>query len=249
VQANNDIWIYDLVRGTPVRVSTSRDHDVLPVWAPDGRRIAYRSGTNTAPTLKVSSADGVGPVQMLRCPRPYCEPTDWSPDGFLVVNVSGGDVWAVPLDADASPRPLLNESFMERDARVSPDGRWIAFVSNESGAPVVSVRSVSAPLRRYVVSTSGGDQPVWRRDGKELFYVDAQRFLQGVAVRAAADGGLAFDAPTPVHIPRFAERHWGTVYDVSPDGERFYFPHPGSARAPQEFGVVLGWRALLARDP
>ena len=67
---------------------------------------------------------------------------------------------------------------MERDARISPNGRWLAFVSDESGLTVVSVRSVSAPLRRYVVSTSGGDQPVWRRDGKELFYVNAQRFLQ-----------------------------------------------------------------------
>ena len=193
---------------------------MLPVWSPDGGRIAYRSGTNAAPTLKVSSADGVGPVQMLPCPRPYCEPTDWSPDGFLVVNVSGGDVWAVPFDSSAPARPLLNESFMERDARISPNGRWLAFVSDESGRPVVSVRSVSAPLRRYVVSTSGGDQPVWRRDGKELFYVNAQRFLHGVPVRATADGGLAFGAPQPVHIPRFAERHWGTVYDVSPDGSR-----------------------------
>jgi Tol biopolymer transport system component len=247
VRANNDIWIYDLAQDTRVRVSTSRDHDVLPAWSPDGDRIAYRSGTNAAPTLKVSSADGVGPVQTLPCPRPYCEPTDWSPDGFLVVNVSGGDVWAVPLDPNAPARPLLDESFTERDARISPDSRWLAFVSDESGRPVISVRSVSAPLRRYVVSTSGGDQPVWRRDGKELFYVNAQRLLQGVSVRATADGGLAFGAPQPVQIPRFAERHWGTVYDVSPDGSRVYFPHPGSARAPGEFGAVLGWRALLRR--
>jgi Tol biopolymer transport system component len=247
LRANNDIWIHDLVRGTRVRITRSRDHDVLPVWSPDGGRIAYRSGTNAAPTLKVSSADGVGPVQTLPCPRPYCEPTDWSADGFLVVNVSGGDVWAVPLDPSVPARPLLDESFTERDARVSPNGRWLAFVSDESGRPVVSIRSVSAPLRRYIVSTSGGDQPVWRRDGKQLFYVDAQRFLQSVAVRAIADGGLAFGAAQPIPIPRFAERHWGTVYDVSPDGMRVYFPHSGTAQAPREFGVVLDWRALLQR--
>jgi hypothetical protein len=186
-------------------------------------------------------------VQTLPCPRPYCEPTDWSPEGFLVVNVSGGDVWAVPFDPHAPARPLLRESFVERDARISPNGRWLAIVSDESGRPAVSVRSVSAPLRRYIVSTSGGDQPVWRRDGNELFYVDAQRFLQRVPLRATADGGLAFGAAQPVHIPRFAERHWGTVYDVSPDGMRVFFPHPGTARAPREFGVVLGWRALLQR--
>ena len=230
LRANNDIWIYDLVRGTRVRATTSRDRDVLPVWSPDGGRIAYRSGTNAAPTLKVSSADGVGPVQTLPCPRLNCEPTDWSPDGFLVINVSGGDVWAVPFDPSAPARPLLNESFVERDARISPNGRWLAFVSDESGRPVVSVRSVSAPPRRYIVSTSGGDQPVWRRDGRELFYVDAQRYLQRVPLRATADGGLAFGVAQPVQIPRFAERHWGTVYDLSPDGLRVYFPHPGTAR-------------------
>jgi len=237
LRANNDIWIYDLVRGTRARVTTSRDHDVLPVWSPDGGRIAYRSGTNAAPTLKVSSSDGVGPVQTLPCPRPYCEPTDWSPEGFLVVNVSGGDVWAVPFDPHAPARPLLRESFVERDARISPNGRWLAFVSDESGRPAVSVRSVSAPLRRYIVSTSGGDQPVWRRDGNELFYVDAQRFLQRVPLRATADGGLAFGAAQPVHIPRFAERHWGTVYDVSPDGMRVFFPHP----VPHERRASSAW--------
>ena len=188
-----------------------------------------------------------GEVQTLQCPRPYCEPTDWSRDGFLVVNVSDGDVWVVPIDPSAPARPLLNESFIERDARISPDGRWIAFVSDESGRPVVSVRSLLPPLRRFVLSTSGGDQPVWRRDGKELFYVDAQRLLHGVVVGATADGGLVFGTPQPVQIPRFAERHWGTAYDVAPDGSRVYFPYPGSAPPPHEFGVVLGWRALLER--
>jgi Tol biopolymer transport system component len=248
IRANPDIWIYDLVRGPQFPISTSRDHDVLPVWSPpDGRRVAYRSGTNGAPTLKIANADGVGQVQTLPCPRPYCEPTDWSPDGFLVVNVSGGDVWAVPVDPTAPARPLLAESFMERDARISPDGRWLAFVSSESGRPVVSVRSVSASLWRHVVSASGSDQPVWRRDGTELFYLNAERFLHRVTVTPTADGHLEFGTPEPVPIPRFAERHWGTVYDVSPDGSRVYFPHPGTARAPHEFGVVLGWRALLQR--
>jgi Tol biopolymer transport system component len=247
VRGNNDVWYYDLVRGTSVRVTTFRDHDGLPVWSPDGRRIAYRSGT-AAPTLKVSSAGGVGPVQTLPCPRPSCEPTDWSSrDDFLVVNVSGGDVWAVPLDPSAPARPLLNEPFTERDARLSPDGRWLAFVSDESGRPVVSVRSVPASSWRSVVSASGSDQPVWRGDGKELFYVNAQRFLERVPVRSTADGRLEFGPPVPVPIPRFAERHWGTVYDVSPDGSRVYFPHPGTAQAPHDFGVVQGWRALLQR--
>jgi hypothetical protein len=109
------------------------------------------------------------------------------------------------------------------------------------------VRSVPASSWRSVVSASGSDQPVWRGDGKELFYVNAQRFLERVPVRSTADGRLEFGPPVPVPIPRFAERHWGTVYDVSPDGSRVYFPHPGTAQAPHDFGVVQGWRALLQR--
>jgi len=227
-----------------MRLTTSRDLDVLPVWSSDGQRIAYRSGTNAAPALMVVAADGTGPRQTIRCPRPYCEPTDWSPDGALIVNVSGGDVWRVPLAA-AEPRPVLHDSFMERDARVSPDGLWIAYVSDESGRAEVSVRSLSGPERRFVVSTGGGDQPVWRRDGGELFYVNLHGVLQVVSVRSTGVSGLEFGVPQRLSVPAFAAAHWGTVYDVSPDGQRVFFPHPGVEKPVREIGVVLGWRALL----
>jgi eukaryotic-like serine/threonine-protein kinase len=217
----------------------------MPVWSPDGYRIAHRAGINGKPELRIASADGLGPIQDLPCPRPYCEPTDWTRDDALIVNVSGGDVWAVPIQPGKSPQPLLAEAFDERDARVSQDGRWIAYVSNETGRPVVSVRSLSSAPRRYVVSEGGGDQPVWRRDGKELFYVNARRLLQGVSVKSSDDGGLEFGVPRALKVPEFQDRHWGTVYDVSPDGTRVYFPYPGDERPPQEIGLLLGWRALL----
>jgi len=240
-----DIWVDDLVRNTRLRVTTSRDLDVFSVWSPDGQQIAYRSGTKVHPTLNITAADGTGVSSVLQCPRAYCEPTDWTADGLLVVNVSGGDVWAIPATASASARPILSDSFLERDARVSPDGRWIAYVSEESGRPEVSVRSLEGVSRRFVVSTLGGDQPVWRRDGAELFYVTADGLLHGVAVRALENGSLSFGLPQQLAVPRFAPRHWGTAYDVSPDGKRVFFHHPGNAGAPREVGIVLGWRALL----
>jgi hypothetical protein len=109
----------------------------------------------------------------------------------------------------------------------------------------VSVRSLAGPSRRFVVSRGGGDQPVWSHDGGELFFAAAKGALYSVAVRPDARGGLAFGTATRLKVPPLGERRWGTIYEVSSDGRRFYFPHPGHERPPREFGVVLNWIALL----
>jgi dipeptidyl aminopeptidase/acylaminoacyl peptidase len=188
---------------------------------------------------------------MLPCPRAFCEPTDWSPDGQrLLVNVRddldrGGDVWAVSTDPKGSAQPLLAEAFTERDARLSPDGRWIAYVSEESGRPDVSVRRLSGPALRIVISGSGGEQPVWRRDGRELFFVDPQGRLRAVAVSPGAGANLTFGVPVELKVPLIPILPQGTQYDVSPDGRRVYFLDRTREPAPREIAVVLGWRALL----
>jgi Tol biopolymer transport system component len=246
LRGNPDIWLDDLRRGTRLRLTTSADLDVMPVWSPDGREIAYRSGTVHETTIGFAASDGTGVTRTLACPQQPCEPSDWSPDGrYLVVTGGSGDIWTVPLERAAPPQKLLGEAFAERDARISPDGRWLAYVSDESGRPEVSVRSLSAPSRRIVVSSGGGDQPVWSRDGSELFFAAAQGSLYSVTVRQDAQEGLAFGAVTRLNVPPLGERHWGTVYEVSSDGRRFYFPHPGPERPPREFGVVLNWATLL----
>jgi Tol biopolymer transport system component len=247
LQGNPDIWLDDLDRGTRLRLTTSSDLDVMPVWSPDGREIAFRSGRLLAPAIGVAAADGGRLSRTLPCPESPCEPTDWSPDGrFLVVTVRSQDVWTVPLDAggtDGPPRRLLAEAFVERDARLSPDQRWVAYVSAESGRPEVLVRSLAGPTPRFVVSSGGGDQPVWRRDGAELFFAGPGGQLFAVPIRP--DGtSLRFGPAAPLPVPALGERHWGTIYEVSPDGRRIYFPHAGNQRRPREFGVVLGWTAL-----
>jgi serine/threonine protein kinase/Tol biopolymer transport system component len=246
VRGNPDIWVDDLDRGTRLRLTTGREHDVMPVWSPDGREVVYRSGTVREPTLGFAAADGAGVTRTLPCPQTVCEPSDWSPDGrYLVVTVRGADVWSIPLEPGRSPQPLLAEAFTERDARLSPDGYWIAYVSNESGRPEVYVRSLSGPPRRYVVSRGGGDQPVWRRDGAELFYADLAGRIHAVTARADNDGRLVFGIPIRLNVPGLGERHWGTIYEVSRDGNRIFFLHPGDQRPPREIGVVMGWNALV----
>ena len=150
----------------------------------------------------------------------------------------------MPVAGDAPARPLLADRFTERDARVSSDGRWIAYASNESGVFEVSVRSLSGPPQRVVVSSGGGDQPVWRRDGAELFFVNPEGRLHAVSVRVQ-DGRLLPGATVRLDVPPLGPRHWGTIYDVSPDGKRIHLTQATGARPPREFNVVLGWRALL----
>jgi Tol biopolymer transport system component len=248
-RGNPDIWVDDLERGTRVRVTTALDQDNLHVWSPDGSRLAYQSGRFGRRELSIVAADGTGVVSVLPCPRSYCEPTDWSADGQrLIVNVraeTGTDVWAVAISPGGLSQPILAESFTERDARLSPDGQWLAYVSEESGRPEVSVRSLSGPSRRFVISGEGGDQPVWRRDGAELLFVDAQGRLRGLSVRREEDGSLIFGVPVALNVPPIGTGHWGTQYDVSPDGRRVYFMDRGDEQLPNEIGILLGWNASL----
>ena len=237
----------DLERGTRVRVSTV---GLFPVWSPDGTRLAYVAGTRFKPQLSLIAADGTGGVTVRPCPRANCIPTDWSPDGrSLIVNLGDKldgkwDVWALSPDPNGAAQPLLAEPFAERDARLSPDGRWIVYVSEESGRPEVSVRSLSGPPRRVVISSGGGDQPVWRRDGKELLFLDPQDRLRSVAVGPAEGSNLTFGVPVQLKVP-ISRGPWGTQYDVSPDGRRVYFLDETREPAPREIAIVLGWRAML----
>jgi dipeptidyl aminopeptidase/acylaminoacyl peptidase len=242
------LWVEDLERGTRVRVATV---GLFPVWSPDGTRLAYVGGTRFKPQLSLIAADGTGAVSERPCPRTYCIPTDWSPDGrSLIVNLGDEldgkwEVWALSADPKGTAQPLLSEPFSERDARLSPDGRWIAYVSEESGRPEVSVRRLSGPPLRIVISGVGGDQPVWRRDGRELLFVDPQGRLRSVSVRPGEGANLMFGIPVELEVPPIGSTHWGTQYDVSPDGRRVFFLDETREPAPREVAVVLGWRALL----
>ena len=228
VRGNPDIWVEDLHDGSLVRVTTATGSDLLPVWSPDGLRLAYGSGTLKERRLSIAAADGTGVAQELPCPGAYCEPTDWSPDGrSLIVNTrlttsGAGDVWSVSLEAGGAARAILSGPFPEYDARISPNGQWLAYVSEETGRPVVSVRAMSGPPSRLVVSSDGGSQPVWRRDGREILYVDLEGRLRGRSVQRQPSGELTLGVANALSVPLIGSGHWGTQYDVSPDGQHVY---------------------------
>ena len=245
---NGDIWVDNLERGTRIRVTTDPKVDLLPVWSPDGRQLAYISDARGAAAIGLASADGTGVRRTIPCPGLACETTDWSSDGKeLIVAVrtaSGSDVWAISTEAGGGARPILADIFDERDARISPHG-WIAYVSNETGRNEVSVRSRSGDPRRTVISSAGGTQPVWRRDGSELFFVDPAGRLSSVSVRPTRTGGVTFGVPVVLNVPPIGVGHWGTQYDLSSDGSRVYFFDRANQPPASAINVVLGWRALL----
>ena len=251
IRGNPDIWVENVEDGSMVRVTTSPFVDLTPVWSPDGRRLAYGSGVPGNRRVNIAAADGTGVLREMACPASYCEPTDWSPDGrHLILNARvelsapHGDVWRLPLDGNGTPETLLTGEFPEYDARLSPDGQWLAYVSEESGRPEVSFRAMSGPPRRLVVST-GGSQPVWRRDGRELLYVDLDGRLWGRSVRRQSNGDVTLSAAELLRVPLIGLGHFGPQYDVSPDGRRVYFLDRTPAPGPTEINLLSGWRALL----
>jgi serine/threonine protein kinase len=246
-----DLWVENLVRGSSLRVTTAIEPDIRPVWSPDGRYLAYVSGNLPfrpgKRMLNIAAADGTGVTRSFPCPGEYCEPTDWTARGLLVNVLVGRDsnVWIVPTAEGAAAEPLLAGTFVERDARMSADGRWIAYVSNETSRPEVYIRSVAGAPQRIVVSSEGGDQPVWRRDAAELFFVDPEGYLRSLTVRWSRDGRPSLGLPTKLHVPPIGRGHWGTPYDVSPDGSRVYLLRRNDDPPPSDIHVIIGWRALL----
>ena len=151
----------------------------------------------------------------------------------------------LPTDGGDAARPVLDQPFPERDARFSPDGRLVAYVSEETGRPEVSVQRIDGKRRRDVISVAGGDQPVWSLTGPELFFVDPQGLLRSASASMDAHGRPTFGTPRLLNVPAIGHGYSGTQYDVSPDGRRIYFFDRRLEASPSAFGVVVGWREML----
>ena len=255
VDVNDDVWVYDLVRGTLTRLTFEPTENETPVWTPDGKRVTYASDRQGKPrSVFWKPADGSSPEELLLTRENHAHVTSWSPDGrvlavtdFDPVQGGDGDIWLFPADGKGEARPFLKTPFGERAGRFSPDGRWIAYTSNESGRDEVYVQVLPGPGGKWQVSTDGGGQPVWARSGRELFYRNGDK-LMATPVTAQP----TFFAGTPRVL--FAGRYWQSLpgrgdatYDVSPDGQRFLMIKVEEETASTQLNVVLDWFEELKR--
>ena len=269
---DNDIWTWDLARQTLTRLTFDPAPDVQPAWTPDSRRIIFASQRGGLANLFWHAADGSGVDQRLTTSAKGQYPNSVTPDGTYVLSheastKTSNDIVQIALDA-ASPvpatgapvasiqrpsEPLVQTAFTELDAQISPDGRFFAYQSNESGRPEIYVRPYpKVNDGRWQVSTNGGTRPAWARNGRELFYIDAAATLTSVPVQTA---GPTFAAGNPVKVfdTRYATPVNVRNYDVSADGQRFVMIKEGGVddkAPPASLVVVEHWfEELKARVP
>ncbi|HKC25232.1 MAG TPA: protein kinase [Thermoanaerobaculia bacterium] len=242
--ATYDVWTLDLARGSLTRISLGSD-DTQPAFTPDGARIVYSSTRSGRPNLYWRSADASDAEERLT-ESAHSQSADCvTPDGSALLidemdPVTQSDVFLVPLTGDHKPRPLLKTPFSDVGARVSPDGRYIAYVSNESGRNEVYVRPFPGLTRKWQVSTNGGELVRWAASGKEIFYLDRPtgRYY---AVPVALE---PFTLGTPVLM--FEGRYNGR-FDPAPDGQRFLMIRDNDERPRVEIRFVLNWLEELKR--
>jgi serine/threonine protein kinase/Tol biopolymer transport system component len=239
-----DIWIYNLANATRTRFAFGPNDDSDAVWAPDGRRLAYFSCCEGSSTLLIKELNSSGMGQS-PLPAGFRSPWDWSADGKFILYsendpTTNRDIWVLPVDSNQKPYPLFQTQFNETYAQLSPNGRWVAYLSNETGADELYVARFDNPSERRRISTSGAAQPRWRRDGKELFYLSGDKSLMAVAVKE----GEAFESSEAIALFKLDSIVYDS-YDVSHDGKRFLINIAENTTQSMPFTVVLNWTADL----
>jgi Tol biopolymer transport system component len=255
---NRDIWVIDLARSVPSRITFNPGQEWSPTWSPDGLRLAYvsnRAEYKNINTIMEKSATGAGAETEIKSGGAPSIPVHWSPDNKYIVfsrsrpGGNGFDNWLLPLFGDQMPKPYLESTFDRIQSRVSPDSRFLAYTTNESGTFQIVVQTFPDPNGgKWQISAEGGVQPKWRRDGRELYYLS----LDGKMMSVPVNTGTTFTAGRPVVLfqtPLTVNRRSPTrdrQYDVAPDGH-FLISVPATNAAYIPYTVMVNWDSLLGK--
>ena len=251
------MWVLDIERGTRTRLTSEGLNRFFPVWSPDGSQLAFADGAGVTNRVLLVSADGSGEPETLLDRNERQFPTSWVANGNVMslhteYPDTARDLYVLSLDGDLTPKAFLATPSQERGPSFSPDGEWIAYVSDESGQDEVYVRPYPGPGGQVIISTGGGKEVIWGPDGSELFYRNGDQ-LMVVAVNPGET--FSIEAPAPLFVAPYAPDTAGggagnPNYDISPDGQQFIFVEPdvpAGADGGALINVVLNWFEELKR--
>ena len=247
-----DLWVRDLARGVTSRLTFTDENEIMPVWSPDGRHIAFAANRNGTFGLYEKRADGTSQEDTLFAPKFHAGPTDWSRDGNLIALLAmptgNADIWTYDVHHGQDPHGVVGSDFAEMNGMFSPDGRWLAYPSVETGRPEIYVRAFPGPGGKWQVSTGGGDEAQWRDDGQELFYRgDSGTVMMAVPISTTP----TFRAGTAVRLFDATLARGDLArnrYEVTGDGQQFLLNLPLDSNQGDAFNVVLNWAVEFARQ-
>jgi Tol biopolymer transport system component len=254
VDGNSDVWLMDLQRGVMRRFTSDAASEHSAIWSPDGSRVAFSSNKSGFYNIYLKAASGAGPEELLATVAPPDVtdrlPSDWSRDGrYLLYRTQSAktryDLWAWPLDGSTPSFPIAPTEADDRDGQFSPDGKWVAFESDESGRFEIYVQRFPGSGTKWPISTNGGAQVRWSRNGRELFYISLDGQLMAVSVRLDAERQTV-EADPPVVL--FATHVGNPVsvfrqqYSVSSDGRRFLFNTLANDDRVPPITIIQNWK-------
>lgn len=243
---NDDVWLYHLGRGTLTRLTVDPGEDETPIWAPNGERLAFAASRQPQTSHALwKLASSAGPEELLFARRHHLHLTSWSNDGrFLAFTEyhpdTAADIWVLPLQGEGKAQPVVRTQFNESNAKFSPDGRLLAYVSDESGQNEVYVQQYPGPGEKWQISMGGGWNPVWNENGRELFYQTGDSLISVDLMPMSSIAGK----------PRvlFKTKYFQS-FDVTPDGQHFLMIESKEESEPIRLNIVLNWFEKLGREP